>query len=67
VITCQDTAETLPEHKMAVLLGRNRPLWNGLHKIVKEYLTRQESEERTAELQAEIERLRKLAEQPATP
>jgi len=61
VITCQDTAETLPEHKMAVLLGRNRPLWNGLHKIVKEYLTRQQAEEKTAELQAEIDRLRKLA------
>lgn len=60
VITCQDTAETLPEHKMAVLLGRNRPLWNGLHKIVKEYLTRQDAEEKTAELQAEIDRLRKL-------
>lgn len=61
VITCQDTAETLPEHKMAVLLGRNRPLWNGLHKIVKEYLTRQDAAVTTAELQAEIERLRKLA------
>lgn len=61
VITCQDTAETLPEHKMAVLLGRNRPLWNGLHKIVKEYLTRQDAALTTAELQAEIERLRKLA------
>jgi hypothetical protein len=60
VMTCQDTAETLPAHKMAVLLGRNRPLWNGLHKIVKEYLTRQEVEEKTAELQAEIDRLRKL-------
>lgn len=65
VITCQDTAETLPEHKMAVLLGRNRPLWNGLHKIVKEYLTRQESEQRAAELEAEIKRLRELAGQPA--
>lgn len=65
VVTCQDTAETLPEHKMAVLLGRNRPLWNGLHKIVKEYLTRQEAEEKTAELQAEIDRLRKLADQAA--
>jgi hypothetical protein len=66
VITCQDTAETLPEHKMAVLLGRNRPLWNGLHKIVKEYLTRQEAEEKTAELQAEIDRLRKLADGSAS-
>ena len=60
VMTCQDTAETLPAHKMAVLLGRNRPLWNGLHKTVKEYLTRQDAEERTAELQAEIDRLRKI-------
>ena len=63
VITCQETAETLPEHKMAVLLGRNRPLWNALHKIVKEYLTRQDADQRTAELQAEIDRLRKAAEQ----
>lgn len=63
VITCQDTAETLPEHKMAVLLGRNRPLWNGLHKIVKEYLTRQEAEQRASELEAEIERLRELTGQ----
>ncbi|HWB22233.1 MAG TPA: AIPR family protein [Gaiellaceae bacterium] len=62
VITCQETAETLPEHKMAVLLGRNRPLWNGLHKIVREYLTRQDADERTAELQAEINRLKKLTE-----
>lgn len=62
VMTCQDTAETLPAHKMAVLLGRNRPLWNGLHKTVKEYLTRQDAEEKTAELQAEIDRLRKLAD-----
>lgn len=67
VITCQDTAETLPEHKMAVLLGRNRPLWNGLHKIVKEYLTRQEAEEKTAELQAEIDRLRKLQSETDPP
>jgi hypothetical protein len=65
VITCQETAETLPEHKMAVLLGRNRPLWNGLHKIVREHLTRQEAEENVAELQAEIERLRKLADETA--
>jgi hypothetical protein len=63
VITCQETAETLPEHKMAVLLGRNRPLWNALHKIVKEYLTRQEADQTTAALQAEIDRLRKLANQ----
>jgi hypothetical protein len=74
VITCQDHAEQMPEHKMAVLLGRNRPLWNGLHKIVREYLTRQEAdlktsalEEKAAALEAEIERLRKLAdERPAT-
>jgi len=63
VITCQETAETLPEHKMAVLLGRNRPLWNGLHKIVKEYLTRQDADATSAELRAEIDRLRKLMEQ----
>jgi hypothetical protein len=63
VIACQETAKTLPEHKMAVLLGRNRPLWTVLHKTVKEYLTRQEADEKTAELQAEIERLTKLAEQ----
>jgi hypothetical protein len=67
VMTCQDTAETLPAHKMAVLLGRNRPLWNGLHKTVKEYLTRQDAEEKTAELQAEIDRLRKLADGQPTP
>jgi hypothetical protein len=66
VITCQETAETLPEHKMAVLLGRNRPLWNALHKIVKEHLTRQEADRRTAELQAEIDRLRKLHGDPET-
>ncbi len=64
VVTCQDVAETLPAHKMAVLLGRNRPLWNGLHKIVKEYLTRQDADRRTAEMQAEIDRLRKLAGKP---
>lgn len=61
VIACQETAKTLPEHKMAVLLGRNRPLWSVLHKTAKEYLTRQEADEKTAELQAEIDRLRKLA------
>ncbi len=68
VITCQDHAEQMPEHKMAVLLGRNRPLWNGLHKIVREYLTRQESdqktsalEEKAAALQAEVDRLLKLS------
>lgn len=61
VIACQETARTLPEHKMAVLLGRNRPLWSVLHKTVREYLTRQEADERTAELQAEIDRLKKLA------
>jgi hypothetical protein len=66
VITCQDTAETLQPHKMAVLLGRNRPLWNGLHKTVKEHLTRQEAEEATAALQAEIDRLRKLTEGQTT-
>jgi AIPR protein len=60
VIACHETAVTLPEHKMAVLLGRNRPLWTVLHKTVREYLTRQESDQRTAELEAEIERLRKL-------
>jgi hypothetical protein len=60
VISCQETAKTLPEHKMAVLLSRNRPLWTVLHKTVREYLTRQEADERTAELQAEIDRLRKL-------
>jgi hypothetical protein len=65
VITCQDHAEQMPEHKMAVLLGRNRPLWNGLHKIVKEYLTRQAAEIKTAEMQAEIDRLRKLAAERA--
>jgi hypothetical protein len=58
VVTCQETAVSLPEHKMAVLLGRNRPLWTVLHKTVREYLTRQESELRTAELEAEIARLR---------
>jgi hypothetical protein len=63
VITCQETAETLPEHKMAVLLGRNRPLWNSLHKIVREYLTRQDAEEQVAAYEAEIERLKKLAEE----
>jgi hypothetical protein len=61
VIACQETAKTLPEHKMAVLLGRNRPLWTVLHKTVKEYLTRQEAEQRVDELEAEIERLRKMA------
>jgi hypothetical protein len=61
VIACQETARTLPEHKMAVLLGRNRPLWTVLHKTVKEYLTRQEAEQRVDELQAEIERLKKMA------
>ena len=60
VITCQETAETLPEHKMAVLLGRNRPMWNALHKIVREHLTRQESGQKTAILEAEIKRLQKL-------
>lgn len=63
VIACQETARTLPEHKMAVLLGRNRPLWTVLHKTVKEYLTRQEAEQRVDELQAEIDRLRKEAAQ----
>jgi hypothetical protein len=63
VITCQETAESLPEHKMAVLLGRNRPLWNALHKIVKEYLTRQDAGATEAELRAEIERLNKLMKQ----
>jgi hypothetical protein len=58
VIACHETAVTLPEHKMAVLLGRNRPLWTVLHKTVREYLTRQESDLRTAELEAEIARLR---------
>jgi hypothetical protein len=62
VVTCQETAITLPEHKMAVLLGRNRPLWTVLHRTVREYLTRQESDQRTAELEAEIARLRKVAE-----
>jgi hypothetical protein len=73
VITCQDHAEQMPEHKMAVLLGRSRPLWNGLHKIVKEYLTRQEAakqttalEEKAAALQAEVERLMKLQEAHAS-
>jgi len=64
VIACQETAKTLPEHKMAVLLGRNRPLWTVLHKTVKEYLTRQEAEQRVDELQAEIKRLRKMAGDP---
>ena len=50
-----------PSTRWRVLLGRNRRLWNGLHKIVKEYLTRRQAEEKTAELQAEIDRLRKLA------
>lgn len=54
VVTCQETAVTLPEHKMAVLLGRNRPLWTVLHRTVREYLTRQEAELRTAELEAKI-------------
>lgn len=58
VVTCQETAVTLPEHKMAVLLGRNRPLWTVLHKTVREYLTRRESDLRTAELEAEIARLK---------
>lgn len=66
VIACQETALTLPQHKMAVLLGRNRPLWSVLHKTVKEYLTRQEAEAKTAELQAEIERLRKEMGQATT-
>lgn len=61
VVTCHETAVTLPEHKMAVLLGRNRPLWTVLHKTVREYLTRQESDLRTAELEAEIARLREEA------
>jgi phage terminase Nu1 subunit (DNA packaging protein) len=61
VVTCQETAVTLPEHKMAVLLGRNRPLWTVLHKTVREYLTRQEADIRTAELEAEIARLREAA------
>ncbi len=61
VVTCHETAVTLPEHKMAVLLGRNRPLWTVLHKTVKEYLTRQEADIREAELEAEIARLRKQA------
>jgi hypothetical protein len=60
VIACQETARTLPEHKMAVLLGRNRPLWTVLHKTVREYLTRQEADQKVDELQAEIERLRKM-------
>lgn len=52
---------------MAVLLGRNSPLWNGLHTIVTECVTRQEqeAEQRTAELEADIKRLRELAGQPA--
>lgn len=58
VVTCHETAVTLPEHKMAVLLGRNRPLWTVLHRTVREYLTRQDAEVRTAELEAEIARLR---------
>src|SRR5262249_41912992 len=61
VVTCHETAVTLPEHKMAVLLGRNRPLWTVLHKTVREYLTRQEAALRTAELEAEIARLREEA------
>ena len=61
VVACQETAVTLPEHKMAVLLGRNRPLWTVLHKTVKEYLVRQEANQRTAELEAEIKRLRAAA------
>ena len=61
VVTCHETAVTLPEHKMAVLLGRNKPLWTALHKTVREYLTRKEADIRTAELEAEIERLRKEA------
>jgi hypothetical protein len=61
VIASQETAKTLPEHKMAVLLGRNRPLWSVLHKTVREYLTRQEANQRVDELQAEIDRLRKAA------
>lgn len=61
VVTCQETAVTLPEHKMAVLLGRNRPLWTVLHRTLREYLTRKESDLRTAELEAEIARLRKEA------
>jgi hypothetical protein len=63
VVTCQETAVTLPEHKMAVLLGRNRPLWTVLHKTVREYLTRQEADIRTRELEAEIARLREAAAQ----
>jgi hypothetical protein len=59
VVTCQETAITLPEHKMAVLLGRNRPLWTVLHRTVREYLGRQEAELRTAALEAEIAVLRK--------
>ncbi len=58
VVTCQETAVTLPEHKMAVLLGRNRPLWTVLHRTVREYLTRQEADLRTRELEAEIARLK---------
>lgn len=61
VVTCQETAVTLPEHKMAVLLGRNRPLWTVLHKTVREYLVRQEADVRTRELEAEIARLREAA------
>ena len=61
VIACQETARTLPEHKMAVLLGRNRPLWTVLHKTVREYLTRQQAKQRVDELEAEIKRLRKEA------
>jgi hypothetical protein len=62
VVTCQETAVTLPEHKMAVLLGRNKPLWTVLHKTLREYLTRQDADTREAALQAEIDRLRKLTE-----
>jgi hypothetical protein len=61
VVACQETAITLPEHKMAVLLGRNRPLWTVLHKTVREYLGRQEAQVRTAELEAEIALLREQA------
>jgi hypothetical protein len=65
VVTCQEVAVTLPEHKMAVLLGRNKPLWTALHKTVREYLTRQEADTEKAALQAEIDRLRKLTESQA--